>query len=71
MLCGCRGSGSRSLYYDCTFSYTKKCSDIQNYKLTGTYQNLSLEQTLQMIELAIPDIHYDVNGSEVVVSNSK
>ena len=60
-----------SRHYNCTFSYTKKCSDIQNYKLTGTYQDLSLEQTLQMIELAIPDIHYDVNGSEVVVSNSK
>ena len=60
-----------SRHYNCTFSYTKKCSNIQNYNLTGTYQDLSLEQTLQMIELAIPDIHYDVNGSEVVVSNSK
>ncbi len=60
-----------SRHYNCEFNYTKDCADVQNFNLTGTYQDLQLSQVLQMIELSIPEIHYEINGNDILVGNKK
>ncbi|MBR5433630.1 MAG: FecR domain-containing protein [Bacteroidales bacterium] len=58
-----------SRHYKCEFVYSKSCADVTKMNLTGSYQDLSLSQVLQMIETAIPDFHYEITANEVVVSN--
>lgn len=58
-----------SRHYSCEFIYTKSCADVAKVNLTGSYQDLTLEQVLTMIETAIPEFHYELNNNQILVSN--
>lgn len=45
-------------------------SKLLNYNYTGAFSNTSLEETLQTIELSIPEIHFSVLNDEIHVSCS-
>ena len=57
-----------SRHYNCTFRTDKENKHFSKFKLTGTYKNMTLEETLQLIELSIPEVSYQINGSIVTVS---
>ena len=56
-----------SRHYNCTFKTDKKNNNLNTFKLTGTYKDLTLEETLHLIELAIPALHYQIDGNRVTV----
>jgi ferric-dicitrate binding protein FerR (iron transport regulator) len=56
-----------SRHYNCTFRTNKKNNNLNTFKLTGTYKDLTLEETLHLIELAIPALHYQIDGNRVTV----
>lgn len=58
-------------HYNCSFNTSNCDKDLKNIRLTGTYKELSLEETLHLIELTIPEISYTLSGTNVTVSNAK
>lgn len=44
-------------------------SNLLNYNYTGAFNNVSLEEVLQTIELSIPEIHFTILANEIVVSD--
>lgn len=56
-----------SRHYNCEFLFSKNCTDIDSFNLTGSYEALSLEEVLQTIEMAIPEIRYGINNNHTVL----
>lgn len=58
-------------HYNCSFN-TNNCSkDLKNIRLTATYKDLSLQETLNLIALTIPKFNYKIIDNNVVVSEAK
>ena len=55
-------------HYHCDFTYEESFVNAPLFNLTGTYQDMTLQQTMQTIELTIPQIHYDCDGDHIRVS---
>lgn len=58
-------------HYNYSFNTDKCNKELKNIRLTGTYKELSLEETLELIELTIPDIAYTIDGNNIIVSDAK
>ena len=55
-------------HYHCEFTYATSNMEVPQFNLTGTYQDMTLQETLQTIELTIPQVHYDCDGDHIRVS---
>ncbi|MCQ2958734.1 MAG: FecR family protein [Bacteroidales bacterium] len=60
-----------SRHYNCEFTINNDCTGIATTSLTGSYQDLKIDQVLQMIEMAIPEFHYEIHNNEIIVSTNK
>ena len=58
-------------HYHCEFTYATPNTEVPQFNLTGTYQDMTLQETLQTIELTIPQVHYECSDSKVLVNYQK
>ncbi len=58
-------------HYNCSINTNNCNKDLKNIRLTGTYEKLTLNETLNLIALTIPDITYEIAGNNVIVSDAK
>jgi ferric-dicitrate binding protein FerR (iron transport regulator) len=58
-------------HYHCEFTYATQNTEVPQFNLTGTYQDMTLQETLQTIELTIPQVHYECSDSKVLVNYQK
>lgn len=57
-------------HYNCNIIIENN-SNLLNYNYTGAFDNVSLEETLQTIELSIPEVHFSILDNKILVSCSK
>lgn len=56
-------------HYNCNIVVNDDSSNILKYNYTGTFNNVTLEEVLQTIELSIPEIHFSILENEILVSD--